>query len=319
MVCTEGQRSILVLRDSLRVAASPLGIPTYYQHMSLDVSLLASTPAAPPVRKAEGRGAQRSSLRLATLNIGGPSEARADRLVTFITELDADVLVLTETRANRGTHSLVLALRQMGYRVLFPCEMAAGERGVAVAQRGHAAVEVALGSTDLPHRLVALELQLPNAVTLVGAYVPSRDASDVKIARKKGFLQQMGEAVRVAAEQRQLILLGDLNIIGRDHTPRYAAFRSWEYDALDGLLACGLMDPFAERNPGCQAHSWIGRKGAGYRYDYALVSRELAAATTGCEYLHAPREQGVSDHAAVLLTLDLVAAAKPGSTLRAAG
>lgn len=277
----------------------------------MNVSPHESLPRVPSDRNGGWRGAeQRSPFRLATLNIGGPSEERAGRLVALMTELDADVWVLTETRANRGTHSLVLALRQLGYRILFPCEMAAGERGVAVAYRGHAGVDVVLGSTDLPHRLVGLELQLPNPVTLIGAYVPSRDASDVKIARKQRFLQQMGDAVRVAAEQGQVILLGDLNIIGRDHTPRYSAFRSWEYDALDELLACGLIDPFAERNPGCQAHSWIGRKGAGYRYDYAFVSPDLAVATTGCEYVHAPREQGVSDHAAVLLTLNLAAAPK---------
>jgi exodeoxyribonuclease III len=52
-------------------------------------------------------------------------------------------------------------------------------------------------------------------------------------------------------------------------------------------------------------HSWIGRKGAGYRYDYAFVSAGLVPYLVDCEYVHEPRELGLSDHAAVVLTLDL--------------
>ena len=52
-------------------------------------------------------------------------------------------------------------------------------------------------------------------------------------------------------------------------------FRSWEYDVLDSFAALGLADVFAELHPGVQAHSWIGRTGNGYRYDYVFVSRAL--------------------------------------------
>ena len=87
--------------------------------------------------------------------------------------------------------------------------------------------------------------------------------------------------------------------------PRFTTFRCWEYDALEALEQDGLVDAYALLYPGKQVHSWIGRKGAGYRYDYAFVSAGLVPYLVDCEYVHEPRELGLSDHAAVVLTLDL--------------
>ena len=117
------------------------------------------------------------------------------------------------------------------------------------------------------------------------------------------FLEQLLEAVKASAGAGRVVLIGDLNIVGRDHEPRYSMFRSWEYDALDQLAALGLVDAFTELHPGVQAHSWIGRTGNGYRYDYAFVSHDLMGSVRRCDYLHEPRERGLSDHAALLLTL----------------
>jgi exodeoxyribonuclease III len=154
------------------------------------------------------------------------------------------------------------------------------------------------------HRLVASEVWPSQAITVVGAYVPSRDASPMKIARKQRFLSQMTALARLWTHER-LVFLGDLNIVGREHVPRFSAFRSWEYDALEALERHGLVDTYALLYPHEQVHSWIGRKGAGYRYDYAFVSAVLVPYIVDCEYLHEPREMGISDHAAVVLTMDL--------------
>ena len=103
----------------------------------------------------------------------------------------------------------------------------------------------------------------------------------------------------------RLVFLGDLNIVSRQHLPRFTTFRCWEYEALESLERYGLVDAYALLHPGDQVHSWIGRKGAGYRYDYAFVSASLIPYLADCEYIHEPRELGLSDHAAVVLTLDL--------------
>jgi len=52
-----------------------------------------------------------------------------------------------------------------------------------------------------------------------------------------------------------------------------------------------------------QAHSWIGRSGNGYRFDYFHVGPALVDSIAGCSYLHEPRELKLTDHAAAVLTL----------------
>lgn len=240
-----------------------------------------------------------------TLNISGPSIGRAERLLGFLRGSDADVLVLTETRHNAGTRLLIEGLESDGWFVTSAAIRDAGERGVAVAQRAQGKVgHLPMAEVDLAHRLVLIEIALGTPLTVVGAYVPSRDTTPAKIARKQLFLRQLTEVARQLGSRR-FVLLGDLNIVGRDHVPRYAAFRKWEYDTLEELERAGLVDAHLRLYPGTQVHSWIGRKGAGYRYDYAFVSPDLKDAVQECLYLHEPRVAGLTDHAAVLLTLNL--------------
>jgi exodeoxyribonuclease-3 len=241
-------------------------------------------------------------LRLLTLNICGPSMDRAPRLLDFLLGLDLDVVVLTETRANAGTEWLLQRFGEAGYRVTFSTPSPA-ERGVAVLRRIGLDEAMPPSHADASHRLVVDRFGEPSPLTLIAAYVPSRDASAAKIARKRRFLVQLDHALGSPSSATRTILMGDLNLVGRDHLPRYPAFRSWEYTALEGIAVHGLVDVFAELHPGVQAHSWIGRTGHGYRYDYAFVSRDLLGSVGCCEYLHEPREQGLSDHAGVLLTL----------------
>jgi len=242
-------------------------------------------------------------LRLLTLNISGPSVARAERLASFLAEVDADVVVLTETRNNEGTRTLLSWCQNQGYFVAGELPELSGERGVAVVRRLGPDRRPAVAQVDLPHRLVIDELVDEPSLRLVAAYVPSRDASPHKIERKQRFLGQLSAALRGVEGAEHIVFMGDLNIVSRSHMPRYPAFKAWEYDAFADIAATGLTDVFAEINPGVQAYSWIGRTGSGYRYDYAFVSPDLMDGVVGCEYLHEPRERRITDHAAVLLTM----------------
>lgn len=241
-----------------------------------------------------------------TLNISGPSVERASRLSAFLLALDLDVLVLTETRANAGTELLLSEFGAAGYELIAPMPASPGERGVAVASRlGFRMVRGGTQGVDLSHRLIVGELNEPTPLRLVAVYVPSRDASPQKIDRKRRFLLQMQDVLQRQPRVEKVILLGDLNVVGRSHEPRYSVFRAWEYEALEAVASHGLVDAFTELHPGVQAHSWIGRTGNGYRYDYAFVSRDLAESILQCEYRHDPRTRGLSDHAGLLLSLSL--------------
>lgn len=242
-------------------------------------------------------------LRLFTLNVSGPSLTRAARILEFLSALDPDVLVLTETRGAPGTQHLLDSYRFAGYEVSASPTLAGGERGVAIAHRVRPAPQRAGATVTLAHRLLVVRLGLQNPITLVGAYVPSRDASPEKIERKQTFLTQMVALLRTLSPANDLILMGDLNVVSRSHEPRYSSFRAWEYESLSEIAGCGLVDAFAELHPGVQAHSWVGRTGDGYRYDYSFLSGSLAGRLRRCEYLDDTRLLGLSDHAGMLMTI----------------
>lgn len=131
-------------------------------------------------------------FRLFTLNISGPSVQRAERLADFMLDLDLDVLVLSETRANAGTECLLAAFADAGYEVQSPLPLSARERGVAVLSRVAAPGSIKQPSpVDLSHRLVIGDLGEATKMTLLAAYVPSRDATQPKLERKRRFLAQM--------------------------------------------------------------------------------------------------------------------------------
>src|SRR6202034_20564 len=131
------------------------------------------------------------TLRLFTLNISGPSVDRAERLLTALDQLDPEVLVLTETRNNAGTRLLFDAYRERHYTVLAPMPGTSGGRGVAVIHRLPAGAPWFPTSVELSERIVVSRIEGDRPFTLVGVYVPSRDASEEKIRRKKVFLTQM--------------------------------------------------------------------------------------------------------------------------------
>lgn len=243
-------------------------------------------------------------MRFFTLNIGGPSIDRAERLLPALDDVGADVLVLTETRDNAGTRLLLDSYRDRDYTVLAPMPVTAGERGVAIIHRLAEGASSRSTSVDLFQRLIVARVEGERPFTIVGTYVPSRDTSPAKIHRKMTFLNQLTSLLQGLPSDEDMVVLGDFNIVSRTHVPRYPAFRVWEYDALDAIARVGLVDAFTLLNPGIQAHSWIGRKGAGYRYDYGFVSERLADRLLLCNYLHEFRLAGLSDHAGVLVTVD---------------
>jgi exodeoxyribonuclease-3 len=87
----------------------------------------------------------------------------------------------------------------------------------------------------------------------------------------------------------------------------HAGFLPFEYELLETLRESGL-DAHERCAPGVQPHSWIGRTGDGYQYDYFHVARELSTRIEACAYLHETRERQLTDHAAVTLSLHIEAA-----------
>ena len=214
--------------------------------------------------------------------------------------------MLTETSNGPGTAHLLDQCGQAGMFVEHR-RSTDGDRGCAVISRIAATAQPALtAGISLPGRAVAVTLHTEPATTLLGIYVPSSDRAPVKISKKKkAFLASTLEAIVGLPEHRRshLVLAGDYNVISRHHQPRYPVFRAFEYAFLDQLTDLGPTDIHQHLHPGTQVHSWYGRGGNGYRFDYFYIGAAITADTTGCAHLAEVRTGQLTDHDAVPLTV----------------
>lgn len=263
-------------------------------------------------------------VHILTINIGAAAKVRAEALLGWLIKRPEDVFVLTETSGGPGTAHMLQCFRQLGYAVVHQPSQN-GDRGVALVSR------VALRLVDdshfarvsIPSRLVAVELDTSPAVKLLGLYVPNRDRSAEKIAKKQGFLRSfVGTLQSLPPEARsQMILCGDYNVIGQNHRPQYPQFLGFERQFLAELLGLGFVDVHEHRQPGVPVYSWVGRMNDGYRYDYFHVGAGLMERVTAHTYLHDVREgpSRLTDHSAVMLGLNLegarLAITRPEETL----
>jgi exodeoxyribonuclease-3 len=109
-----------------------------------------------------------------------------------------------------------------------------------------------------------------------------------------------------------VIVAGDLNVLEPGHIPYHPVFGAWEYDFYRSFSDAGLADAYRAMHPDVIEHSWFGRSGHGYRFDHAFVTTRHTAHVRSCAYLHAPRQQSLTDHAAMILTVELITAPSAG-------
>jgi exodeoxyribonuclease-3 len=247
------------------------------------------------------------AMSLLTFNIGAASAVRADVILRWLRSRADAVVVLTETTSGAGSQLLAHGLRDDGFNVFHTYD--ARERGVLLASR----IPVRRDLSDefqvtLPCRAAAVVLDTrPEPLTLIGVYIPSRDRSDIKVARKQAFIASLLDGLRElpSTQRERLVVAGDYNAIARRHEPPLPGFFPWEYGLHDELEQIGLRPAHELRPRGDHPHSWIGRTGLRYLYDYVHVGIGIHNGVERCEYLHGPRERRLSDHAAVAVRLGI--------------
>ncbi|MET8047510.1 endonuclease/exonuclease/phosphatase family protein [Streptosporangium sp. NPDC005286] len=253
-----------------------------------------------------------------TVNIGAASRERAALLLRWLTSRPEDMFLLTETSAGTGTAYLLEQFLRAGYAVVNTPDVN-GERGAALVSRIPLIQDRRdpFDQVSIPGRVATAVLDTNPRTWFLSVYVPSRDRSADKTARKELFIASLLKALHeLPAEQRDhLVIGGDYNVIATDHSPLHPGFLPFEFGLLDTLRAQGFVNAYEHCSPETQAYSWIGRTGAGYCYDYFHVGAALADRIGGCAYLHETRELGLTDHAAVRLDLALDAIRLPYGNL----
>jgi exodeoxyribonuclease III len=245
-------------------------------------------------------------LSIMTINIGAASPDRACLLLDWLARRPEYLFILTETSAGPGTAHLLDQFRRAGYAVIKTPD-SGGERGSALISRVQIRRDLTpeIAGVSIPCRVSAAVLDSDPQVAVFGMYVPSRDQSEAKTARKRQFISSLIETCDSlpAGLASHLVIGGDYNVISRTHHPLHRGFLPFEFGLIEDLQARGLADAFEAISPAVQAYSWIGRTGDGYRYDYFHVGVALRGLIGSCDYLQETRERKLSDHAAHTLTL----------------
>ena len=163
---------------------------------------------------------------------------------------------------------------------------------------------------DIETRIVQVAL---GNVVLASVYVPNGGKDyDAKIR----FVTALAAwAKRVRDDGRELILCGDINIARADidvHPKERKAGvigqRPEERELFEALLGANLVDVARALNPDDAAmFTWwppwrnMRQRNIGWRIDYILASRAIAARASSCAVL---ADVGTSDHAPLMMTVN---------------
>jgi exodeoxyribonuclease-3 len=242
-----------------------------------------------------------SSLAVLTLNIASPSRPRAENLLDWLSERPEQIFVLTETGASSGSEVIAERLRAAGWLVQAPAP-GDGERGVMVCSR----LVVRPQPAPVSYLRERVEVVSVDGIEVIGVYAPSRDATAARIARKRRFLAELFTVIGEGSTKRR-VLIGDLNIVERSQR-RDGGFFEWEYELYEDLPRLGWLDAYRTLYPDRVEQSWVDSEGRGYRFDHTFITADLLESTSRCEYVHAPRENELSDHSAMVVELAGVSA-----------
>ncbi len=277
------------------------------------VSTTTSTQAGSPAQ-----------VRILTWNVQHATASRTRQQASWLATSDpADVLVLTEVAAGQSGQLLAGWLAEFGYTVHLPDPDEHDRYRVLLACRTGVLDIVETGVRVLPHRCVAARVTLPTIeIGVVGLYVPSRGPKEKRNVAKRAFQNAvtaaLPELINRLNASSPVVITGALNVVEPDQDPRYLVFGPWEYDFYRAFAENGFEDAFRIRQPEGMDYSWFGRRLGdgqrnGYRFDHTFVTAAHRDRSRDCCYLHAVRENGLSDHAA--MTLTLTAAGGQGATV----
>jgi len=227
-------------------------------------------------------------LDILSWNIRQGGGSRLVKIVSAIGKLAPEVIALSEYRNNKSGTKLRSSLLQLGYRY-------------QVASHADTDANSAFLASKYPCDLsIFPKADEEYAHNIVCARLPAFDVYSVYFPHKKKhklfeFLmeEELGE--------KPAIIVGDYNT-GKNYIDQ-AGNSFWYTEQLEDLEKKGYVDAFRHVHGEAKEYSWYSHQGNGYRYDHTYVSEELLPFIGDCKYLHQWREDGLSDHSPMVLTL----------------
>ena len=261
-------------------------------------------------------------FRLVSLNLNGIRSAAAKGFEAWAEGAAADCMGVQEVKAQADT--VVCRFdRVAGMTGHFHYADKKGYSGVGLYSR-KPPTEVVCGignaEFDAEGRYVEARFDDPKRrhspkLSIVSCYFPSGSSGELRQQAKFRFLALMAPHLTRLAMEREIILIGDINIAHREidlknwkGNRKNSGFlpeeRAWMTSLLDEI---GLVDVFRTLNPEPEQYTWWSNRGqarsknVGWRIDYHLATPGIAAKARS-EHIYL--EQRFSDHAPLVIDYD---------------
>ncbi|WGS85803.1 exodeoxyribonuclease III [Methylomonas sp. UP202] len=254
-------------------------------------------------------------MKIVSWNVNGIRAVQGKGFAETLARIDADCLLLQETKAQEDQVAQALA-GIAGYHVHANSAERKGYSGVALLCRREPLQilrDIGQAEHDLEGRVIAAEYE---GFYLVNVYVPNSGDGLSRLEYRQTWDQAFGDYLADLQSRKPVIVGGDFNVahqaidIARPKANynKSAGYTQAEIDGFGGILARGLVDSFRHFHPDEVAYSWWSyranarEKNIGWRIDYLLASEPLLPGIQSAFIL--PEITG-SDHCPVGIDLQL--------------
>ncbi len=228
-------------------------------------------------------------IKILSWNIRQGGGSRILQITKALSKANAQIIVLSEYRNNDSGIKLRTNLLRMGYRFQAVSSADANINSVIIASTLPFDSELFIGhTTEYDHNLIKASF---SAFSVYGMYLPHK--------KKHNLFEILIQ--RATGDDQPMIFCGDFNT-GINHIDQKGS-SFWYEDEFKELTSLHCFDAFRAINGTVKEYSWYSHQGNGYRYDHTIVHQDLKVITKDCQYMHKWREEGLSDHSPMMLTL----------------
>ncbi len=227
-------------------------------------------------------------MKIMTFNIRQGGGNRFDSIINSIKTHNPDVLVLTEFRENKNSKKFRDEFAQLGFISSAVATIEKGLNTVFVASKTAFVPETFHKElSDQGHRLLLVHFE---EITIAGVYFGQKAEKEVLF----NFINNASLFYNPKS-----LIIGDFNT-GKHYIDETGKTFHCSKD-FEQLEENGFIDAWRSRNAGNKEYSWYSSVGNGFRIDHTFVTPELNEHVENVYYSHEERENGVSDHSAMII------------------
>lgn len=227
-------------------------------------------------------------MKITSWNVNGIRAAVKKNFINEVTESNADIYCVQETKAQDD--QVITALEELeGYHIYTHSAVKKGYSGVGIFSKQEAkkvTYGIGIEEHDLEGRVLTADF---NSFFMVNVYVPNSGSGLKRLEYRATWDIAFGDYLKKLRKKKPVIVTGDFNVAHQPidlarPKPNYnktSGYTQKEIDGMDYLHKSGFVDAYRTLYPEKVEYTfWSVRFGAraknvGWRIDYFLVDKRL--------------------------------------------